>query len=311
MNILRVVVDNPEELLNAGAFGAGALLRVEKSTDGVTYTPLTTAALVSGTTLYKVYDQSGPSTNWYRTRFSDAAATNFSDYSAPFQVGEGPESYATLGGVRLKLGLAVADVTDDPRIESIVESVNTEMEGRITTPIGPSPLTQMIFDGSEAICREPTPYSNYQGYGYNGRLPNALFIRRGVRSISLLEMQRWPDTTWVTVDPTNYLIGPPAADRDPGWPGQFIILIGTTWTYFYPGYQNVRATGGFGFASIPTDLREMGNRVAYRAWLADRAGQQDVTGLDELGQPLVSSYFSLRDRLILKRYRDGTRKWYD
>jgi len=83
---LTVIVANVDELLDAEAYGAGALLRWESSAtiDGI-YVEGGTEALVAGTLLYDIWDDAGTTTTWYRTRVSDSTAATFSPYSTPFQ----------------------------------------------------------------------------------------------------------------------------------------------------------------------------------------------------------------------------------
>jgi hypothetical protein len=84
MRHLEIDVANTAELLAAEAYGAGALLRWERSAaEAGPYAEGGTAALVPGTELYDVWDAAGVETTWYRTRVSDAAGTTFSAYSAP------------------------------------------------------------------------------------------------------------------------------------------------------------------------------------------------------------------------------------
>lgn len=82
---LTVAVANTAELLAAEAYGAGALLRWESSaTDAGTYVEGGTVALVSGTSLYDIWDSAGVAgTTWYRTRVSNAGGSSFSVYSEP------------------------------------------------------------------------------------------------------------------------------------------------------------------------------------------------------------------------------------
>ena len=84
MRHLEIEVTNAAELLATEAYGAGALLRWESSAaEAGAYVEGGTLALVSGTTLYDVWDAAGIETTWYRTRISDAAGTTFSAYSDP------------------------------------------------------------------------------------------------------------------------------------------------------------------------------------------------------------------------------------
>lgn len=305
MNTLRIALtDSPDDLLDAGAFGAGALLRLEKSADGITYGSETTTPIVSNQMVYRMFDTAGVSTTWYRWRVSNSGGTNFSEFAAPFQLGEGPERYTTLALVRARLKKAVADTTDDARIEEIVQDTNYWVETFIGTPVGPSTATQMILDGCRAVGY-PQNYSNWTGRG------DYIYVKRGVRSVSLVEMRYSTSSSWTTVDSTNALLYPVDGERDPGWPPQYVRLIGPTYYYWYDGNQNVRLTGVFGFAQVPPDIREVATVLAMRSYLNMRAGQQDLTGLDEQGQIAVSRYLSYRDRMTLQRYRDGTRRWYD
>jgi len=87
---LEVLVADAIDLLATEAYGAGALLRWESCAtvdgDPVPYAEGGTVALVSGTSVYDVWDAAGvEGVTWYRTRISDAAGTTFSPYSTPFQ----------------------------------------------------------------------------------------------------------------------------------------------------------------------------------------------------------------------------------
>jgi hypothetical protein len=98
MQRITIFVPSPADVLNASSFGAGALVRWESaSTVAGSYTERGTVAVVSGTTEYVVWDAVGTSVTWYRTRFSDAAAHLFSDYSAPFQ---GRDAYLSVDQFR-------------------------------------------------------------------------------------------------------------------------------------------------------------------------------------------------------------------
>lgn len=81
---LTVTVANAAELLDPGAYGAGALLRWESavSADGP-WTEGGTVALVSGTSLYDIWDNAATDPTWYRTRISNAGNTAQSGYTDP------------------------------------------------------------------------------------------------------------------------------------------------------------------------------------------------------------------------------------
>jgi len=99
-NLVRIVVDDAASLLNAGMYDAGAVVQVQScSSEAGTYADLTTAALVSGTTVYTVYDATpvGGSSTWYRIRYENSGGTVTSDWGTPFQVKEAETTtYASL-----------------------------------------------------------------------------------------------------------------------------------------------------------------------------------------------------------------------
>ena len=91
---VEIEVEDPDALLNAGMYGAGAVIRLQWSAtaagsyadvSGTGSTP--TIALVTLTDSYTGYDPVGTSSTWYRTRYENAGATRLSDWSAVFQPG--------------------------------------------------------------------------------------------------------------------------------------------------------------------------------------------------------------------------------
>jgi hypothetical protein len=80
---LRITITDTASKI--AAYGAGALGRIEWSaTETGTYAEFATFLLVSGTSIYMVWDPTGIDGYWYRVRVSDAGGTNFSVYSAAF-----------------------------------------------------------------------------------------------------------------------------------------------------------------------------------------------------------------------------------
>lgn len=95
-NILQVAVNSSAEILNTGAYGSGAVVRVQTSaTEAGVYADVSgtgstpTIAIVSGTSAYTGYDPNGTSTSWYRVRYENSGATRTSDWSDSFQARSG------------------------------------------------------------------------------------------------------------------------------------------------------------------------------------------------------------------------------
>lgn len=193
--------------------------------------------------------------------------------------------YATEAGVKARLRWE--EESDDNESESLLTQlrgqVNAWMEGpsALGSAVGPSPLTEMTLDGRDARA--------------DGKM---LFVRIGIIELDRIEING--------VETSGWYLRPLEQDRRPGWPAQQI---------WYPngwpdGFANIRLFGveesdavSFGFPEIPADLAEVAENTAVRAWRNVPAGQRDLSGNDEQGQPLVSRYVSAKDRDTLREYR--------
>jgi hypothetical protein len=187
--------------------------------------------------------------------------------------------YATLDAVKTRL--EITDENDDDQLAVLIGQVNDWLDGALECEVGPSAATQLILDGSSARN--------------DGRM---LFIRHGVRTLT--DVATGIDETFAALSADSWLLRPLAHNRMPGWPAQEVWRIDGRWP---AGYDNIRLTGTFGFAVVPPALREIAETVAVRAFLGQSAGQRDMTGNDQQGQPLVSRYVALRDRDTIRRFR--------
>lgn len=194
-------------------------------------------------------------------------------------------AYATYA--LLKARMTIPDDTDQTIITSVCDQVNAYIEG------------------PQACGRVIAPISS-AAYVFDGDGGSVLRYPKGIRAVSLLEVQFFTNEgTWHTIPSTDYFLRPGPADLTPGWPYNRIVLadiplggIG----YFPRGLGTVRVTMTTGFAAIPDDITEVALVAAARAWHALGAGQQDVIGTDDMGRPLVSRFFSVRDRETLQAY---------
>jgi hypothetical protein len=116
---LTLTVDDPDGVLNAGQYGAGALMRLQWSAtqagvyadvSGTGSTP--TINIVSGQSSYPGYDPAGTTSLWYRTRFENVGATRLSDWFPSFQPGGGT-TYASLAMFRSFIRNQQAASTDE------------------------------------------------------------------------------------------------------------------------------------------------------------------------------------------------------
>lgn len=100
MNVFTVEIpDSAASLLVT--YGAGALIRVQSSpTEGGAYGDITTIPIISGQSIYAVYDATGESTDWYKIRYEAADGDPAGAYSAAFQPMALDGIYASLSDLK-------------------------------------------------------------------------------------------------------------------------------------------------------------------------------------------------------------------
>lgn len=193
-------------------------------------------------------------------------------------------SYAT--ATLLKSRMGITDTTDDTALGTVCDQINAYIEG------------------PEGCGRVLAPISS-AAYVFDGDGSRRLKYPKGIRAVSLLEVAGYTNAAYVTVPSTDYFLRPSAVDLTPGWPFsriEFTNYPTGMYAVFPYGYNTVRVTMTTGFAAIPDDITELALTAAARAWHAVQAGQQDIIGTDEMGRPLVSRFFSLRDKGTLRAY---------
>lgn len=198
------------------------------------------------------------------------------------------QSYATTANVKTRAG--IPDTDDDTLIGNIVGQVNAWIEHYIGRPVGPDDGATYTFDGAEDVSPD-------------GR---SLFVRNGIRTITTITVAPSTGSDAVTGTVADFVVLPRTQNRRPGWPG-FEIRIKDAVTgsvsIFGFGYSDIVVTGDFGWSAIPTELTEVAETIAVRAWHARQTGQADIVGTDETGQPVVSRYVSPRDKATLRAFR--------
>lgn len=297
-NVLKLTAENSAELLNTGAYDAGALMRLQSATvsagpfadvSGTGSTP--TTALVAGTRIYTGYDPAGTSTTWYRTRFENSGGTRVSDWSTVFQVSaQGSGLLASLYDLKQWLDRnASTDTADDEALLELLIQCGDYVSLYCERTFAPDPVTVYTFDGFSAL-----------------RGDRVLPVRRGIRSVTTLEVATNTGGTLTAANAADVFLRPTDGERALGWPPTEIWLsdipVGSV-TYFYPGFANVRVTGAFGFAAVPRDIELIVLTMAGKRWLSRQAGQTDIVGTGESGQPIVRPALSRPDMETLNWYR--------
>lgn len=184
----------------------------------------------------------------------------------------------------LKARTGIPDTTDDTVLGSICDQVNAYIEspaacGRIMAPVASAVYT---FDGDGSRC---------------------LTYRNGIRAVTKLEIAQYTGAAYVDAASTDYFLRPGASERPNGWPAMRIELSDRgTYAAFPKGFDTVRVTMTTGWTAIPDEITDVALTAATRAWHGVQAGQSEIVGTDEMGKPLVSRFFSLRDLATLRAY---------
>jgi len=287
-NIVKVFVEDADALLNAGMYDAGAIVRLQScATEAGVYVNEATAALVSGTKVYTLYDADGAVSTWYRTRYENAGGTITSAWSDVFQVGDEDAGYlCSLDDVKQRLfNTATMDATNDEDIAELIRQVSTDILGH----------TGREFVGSRAD-ETRTFDLDY--------LSTSLYIPGGIRSITTLNIASGdqPDTAGTYTACTSYYLRPLSHDRTAGWPATRVET--GSGVYFYPGRSTVQIIGTFGWSAVPPDIAGIATSAVVRRF---QARQSSSTGVDLL---VGSADMGFRTLAFLSPAERAKLDWY-
>lgn len=297
-NPVKLTVENPDELLNPGAYGANAVIRLQWSaTEGGAYvdvsgtgsTPAT--PIVTQITSYTAYDPNGTSTTWYRSRYENAGGTRLSDWSSVFQTApEGSGLLASVNDLRQRLAGDQTDQTQDENLLEWLRQVTSFIHTRTGRVFTPDPVTVYTHDGNEALENR-----------------RCLPIPNGVQSISLLEIAPYTGAAFVTIPASEYFLRPTVQDRMPGWPATELWMTdipssANAVPYFMPGMANVRRTGVSGWPAIPADISAIALNLAEAAAREGGASGGDTITIGIGGERTYERSLSWKDQRTLGLY---------
>lgn len=296
-NVVQTTVENPDELLNAGAYGAGALIRLQTSptqtgayadVTGVGATP--TLTIITGVRSYTGYDPTGAAASWYRTRVENVGATRVSDWSTSFQVGpEGAGLICSLYDVKQELGST--STADDETLLEKIRQIGAEImniTGRRFVRMPASGTTTFLFD-----VRHPS-------------WVRSLPVPQGIAEASLLEVavSSQPEIGGVysTVPTAEWWLRPVIAERTYGWPPTSIAISDLSGSYFAIGSNTVRVTMGLGWPAIPPDIQAIALRAVVGSYLSKGSGAGGMAAVGPTGAMTVLRFISPADRELLTAY---------
>lgn len=296
-NIVKVIVENPDEILNTGAYAAGAVIRLQTgATETGSFADVTgtgstpTIAVVTATRSYTGYDPNGTASSWYRTRYENAGGTRLSDWSAAFQVGDETTGLlCSLYDVQQLLGDTSTNVNRDELILEHIRQVSRAIENYTGRWLAPRPTN-------------PTSTATYRfhtEYGFT------LHIPRGIRSITTLNIatEDQPLTGGTYTASTDHYIDPPPSERtDPvNDPGVWVRLRWNGSSVFYDAAHGAEIVGTFGYAVVPADIQGVAARAAVRRVIGKAGGPAIAVGPN--GTDFFLPDMSGADRATLDWYK--------
>lgn len=293
MQKVTVNVDDAADLITG--YGTGALIRIGRSSDAVTWSEITTIALSATVSRYEYWDATGTSSHYYRTRYSKASPsvdTDYSLYSDTVQyAASSVQQWATAATMKLRMG--IADSTDDDLLTQYAMEANQWLHGRIGRPVGPVASTTYFFDGEDTIL--------------GGR---CLPVPMGIRTVTSLAVRSATGDAYTSIPSSDYHLRPRVQARDVGWPATQVWLTdvassANTWGTVFPksGYDAIQVTATTGFDEHPADLVELANRLAISSMRSRAYGTGESYAVGEDGERVFEREMSARDWNTVKFYR--------
>ena len=298
-NIIKPTAENPDELLNAGAYGAGALIRIQSSaTEAGAFADLTgtgstpTIAIVSGTRSYTGYDPNGTASTWYRSRYKNAAGTRLSDWTTAFQVGpEGAGLICSLEDARQRLESNGGSLSDT-ELEQVLEYIRQ--------------VTSFIcgYTGRRFV-RDPVSGTEVLTFDV-ARDSRTLWVPQGIAACTQVEVATYTGGSFTVVPTADWFLDPPEQSRDYGWPATRITISDVptgSVAYFHQGKRTARLTMALGWDTIPFDIQGIGLTLVAGAYKERASAGGDSFTIDIDGSRRFERSLSHRDRMTLDRYR--------
>lgn len=291
-NILNIYIENPDELLNASAYGAGSVVQIQDDAAEAFTTPSDTGtvAIVAGVRTTTFYHPTGLSSTWYRTRYKDSGGTTTSDWSAPFQASEEGGQLCTVYDVKQRLGIPAANTDSDEDIAEFIRQV-----------------TDAILDFTERdLIRRPLAGTGTFLFDVE-RTGRTFWLPGGINTLGSVEVatasQPESGGTYTTVPAADVFMRPTASERRAGWPATRIEISNQSGSFFYMGYNTLRLTdSALGWSAVPARVNGVAVSAVVRKFITKEAGASDLAipvGPD--GAMRVLAGMSPSERAILER----------
>lgn len=274
---------DPASILEAGAFGEGALIRLERSDDdGDTYEEITTLAIVATTVSYQFWDEDGDETSLYQWRVSDSDDEIHSPYSASFAGTNPAASIAPVSYATIEQALAHFETDLPParaaRLGTLLEVATGQVNEQLRTRV------DYFRHSTETWTLDVN------------RRSDVLHCHDGLVSVETVEYSTDGGDTYTELEADEWVLrgaNPRSSARTPAdEPSFHILLTGSGLRSFPPGLSAARITGVPGWPSIPTPLVEATAQRARQLLDAEASYSGSAAGgLDQFGRPATTDRF--------------------
>lgn len=205
--------------------------------------------------------------------------------------------YAIVANVKKRMASSdTYSADDDAVLTTLCNGINGWIEMKCRRVLAPIASATYLFDRS--------------AWSDHGTL---LWFRNGIRDVTSFKIAGGTGLVLQTVPASEYVLLPRSQDRETGWPATRLLLHnggGTSpFSEVAAGYGTAELVMATGFAAKPDEVIELAETAVVRAWHGRQAGQADIIGSDENGEPIVSRFVSAKDRETLDHYtwRRGVR----
>lgn len=305
-NLVRITVEGPDDILDPGAYGAGALVRLQSSAtetgsfanvSGTGSTP--TTPVVTGGRLYSGFDPNGVASSWYRVRYEALDASRLSNWTAPFQVGDETAGLlCSLYDAKQRLGSTDPDPAEDELLLDIIREVSDEIEDYVGAWLAPRPRdpasTMTLLLDVEREGREVELKSGGRRVGIR------TLVSLGIALTSQPEI----GGTYSAATVADVLLRPrPTADA----PASRLVLTDYPaggFSCFLPGYNALSVVGSFGPASVPYRIQGVALAAVTRRWLGKETASPAIALGPDGGVRLLAD-ISPGMKATLDRMRGG------
>jgi hypothetical protein len=202
------------------------------------------------------------------------------------------DQLCTTAAVKARIGIAVADVTDDTLISELIDQVSGWVEGFTHRKLVPETAATYVFDTVAST---------------------ALRIDRGIRTVSSMGVAstHQPDSggSYTNVPVGDVILRPKPVDSPEGWPSfEVRFSRGTrsgTLSTFSRADNGCTITGNFGFAATPVEITSLTIDAVVIAYQSRKNGASGAIGDEGYQVTPWSALFGRGSpqRATLERYR--------